>query len=138
MTQNTTTIGRHQSRLVRVGNQRHAFCPKFSQYQAERKRTEYPSPTARIASCPSNDDLQTMAQNHQIAAQYADACGQSSMAMDDNPPAPCGAIEAITSPDGRVKESYGSQRPYAERPWYKKRTAQSEMIRCSRALVGYF
>jgi phosphoribosylformylglycinamidine synthase len=48
-----------------------------------------------------------MARQHQIAAQYADHQGNPSMAIEDNPPGSVWAIEAITSPDGRVMGRMG-------------------------------
>jgi len=103
MTHNT--IGRHQSRLVRVRvNATHS--PWFSQYQAGQTYWVPISHGEGRFLC-SDSDLQTMAQNHQIAAQYADLAGTPSMSMDDNPPGSLWAIEAITSPDGRVMGRMG-------------------------------
>ncbi len=51
--------------------------------------------------------IRQMAQNGQIAAQYADLTGAPSMALPYNPNGSYAAIEAITSPDGRVLGKMG-------------------------------
>ena len=46
--------------------------------------------------------LKQLADNGQIAAQYVDLTGKPTMAIQSNPNGSIMAIEAITSPDGRI------------------------------------
>ena len=48
-----------------------------------------------------------LAANGQIAAQYVDENGEPSMLIWDNPNGSVAAVEAITSPDGRVLGKMG-------------------------------
>jgi len=50
----------------------------------------------------SDDVIKELADNGQIAAQYVDFDGNASMDIDFNPSYSAFAIEAITSPDGRI------------------------------------
>ena len=51
--------------------------------------------------------LAKLAANGQIAAQYVDENGEPSMLIWDNPNGSVAAVEAITSPDGRVLGKMG-------------------------------
>jgi phosphoribosylformylglycinamidine synthase len=49
-----------------------------------------------------SDLLKQLADNGQIATQYVDFSGNPTMDMPFNPNGSAGAVEGITSPDGRV------------------------------------
>ena len=51
--------------------------------------------------------LETLAKQGQIATQYVDLDGQPTMESPFNPNGSCGAVEGITSPDGRVLGKMG-------------------------------
>ena len=50
----------------------------------------------------SEETIRALAQNGQIATQYANASGAPSMDIDANPNGSAFAVEGVTSPDGRV------------------------------------
>ncbi|MEZ4508873.1 MAG: phosphoribosylformylglycinamidine synthase subunit PurQ [Eubacteriales bacterium] len=56
--------------------------------------------------CPP-DVLHNLAENEQIAAQYVDDLGSPSMDVRFNPNGSLAAVEAITSPDGRILGKMG-------------------------------
>ena len=93
-------IGRHQSRIVRT-----RIVSNRSPWLARVKPGEiYAVPVSHGEGrflCPP-DLLQKLADNGQIATQYADLNGCPSMAPDFNPNGSVWAVEGITSPDGRV------------------------------------
>ncbi|MBQ8952543.1 MAG: phosphoribosylformylglycinamidine synthase subunit PurQ, partial [Clostridia bacterium] len=94
------TIGRHQSRLVRT-----RVCSNLSPWMMH-------LPVGQVTTVPishgegrfiaSPDLVKALAENGQIATQYSDEIGISSMNIDVNPNGSVEAIEGITSPDGRV------------------------------------
>ena len=106
------TIGRHQSRIVRV-----RVASNLSPWLAE---TE----VGQIYSVPishgegkflcSNEWVKKLAENGQIATQYVDMEGAPSYDIHFNPNDSVAAIEGITSPDGRVFGKMG----HAERIGY--------------------
>ena len=55
----------------------------------------------------SDELLQKLAANGQIATQYVDLAGVPTMDVDFNPNGSVWAIEGITSPDGRVLGKMG-------------------------------
>ncbi|WP_084578197.1 phosphoribosylformylglycinamidine synthase [Sporomusa malonica] len=55
----------------------------------------------------TNDEISRLAANGQIATQYVDFDGQPTYDVKFNPNGSCHAIEAITSPDGRVLGKMG-------------------------------
>ena len=94
------TIGRHQSRLVRT-----RVCstksPWFSRLQVGDMHLLPISHGEGRFICPE-PLLKQLIDNGQIAAQYVDEQGRPSMDIDVNPNGSVMAVEAITSPDGRV------------------------------------
>ena len=94
------TIGRHQSRLVRT-----RVCstksPWFSRLQVGDMHLLPISHGEGRFICPE-PLLKQLIDNGQIAAQYVDEQGRPSMDIDVNPNGSVLAVEAITSPDGRV------------------------------------
>ncbi len=98
-------IGRHQSRLVRVRVNATAS-PWFSGYTPG-ETYWVPISNGEGRFLCQEDELTSLAANHQIAAQYADHAGRPSIAIDDNPEGSMWAIESIVSPDGRVMGRMG-------------------------------
>ena len=94
------TIGRHQSRLVRT-RVSSVKSPWFSRLQVGDVHLLPISHGEGRFICPQ-PLLQELIDNGQVAAQYVDEQGRPSMAIDVNPNGSVLAIEAITSPDGRV------------------------------------
>ncbi len=94
------TIGRHQSRLVRV-----RVASNLSPWFAATKPGEvYTVPVSHGEGrflC-SEELVSKLAENGQIATQYVDMDGAPTMDIDYNPNGSIEAIEGITSPDGRV------------------------------------
>ena len=94
------TIGRHQSRLVRT-RVSSTKSPWFSRLQVGDIHLLPISHGEGRFLCPE-PLLQELIKNGQIAAQYVDEQGRPSMDIDVNPNGSVLAVEAITSPDGRV------------------------------------
>lgn len=94
------TIGRHQSRLVRTRVASN-LSPWLSKTQVGDMHTIAISHgEGRFVA--SDDMLDKLIANGQIATQYVNENGQPSMNLDVNPNGSLLAIEGITSPDGRV------------------------------------
>ena len=94
------TIGRHQSRMVRV-----RVCSNLSPWLSEAKVGEiYTVPISHGEGrfLASDACIASLAKNGQIATQYVDAAGEPTFDVHFNPNDSIGAIEGITSPDGRV------------------------------------
>ncbi len=94
------TIGRHQSRMVRV-----RVCSNLSPWLSEAKVGEiYTVPISHGEGrfLASDACIAELAKNGQIATQYVDAAGEPTFDIHFNPNDSIGAIEGITSPDGRV------------------------------------
>ncbi|MDR2711948.1 MAG: phosphoribosylformylglycinamidine synthase [Clostridiales bacterium] len=94
------TLGRHISCLTRtkvVSNLSPWFsaCKPGEIYLSAASHSE-----GRFVSSPK--DLARLADAGQIACQYVDETGNPSMQIQDNPSGSMGAVEALTSPDGRV------------------------------------
>ncbi len=93
-------IGRHQSRMARVKT-----CSNLSPWFLEQQVGDI-MPIAlshgegRFVCAPSL--LEKLSRSGQIAAQYVDDNGEATMDIRFNPPGSAGAVEGITSPDGRV------------------------------------
>ncbi|MBR3504454.1 MAG: phosphoribosylformylglycinamidine synthase [Clostridia bacterium] len=93
-------IGRHQSRLVRT-----RVCSNLSPWMMH-------LPVCEVTTVPVSHGegrfiatpelFKALAQNGQIATQYCDEIGISSMDVDINPNGSVEAVEGVTSPDGRV------------------------------------
>ena len=99
------TIGRHQSQLVRT-----SVASTMSPWLS--KCTLGDIHTIAISHgegrfVASDELLETLKANGQIATQYVDATGTPSMDFSVNPNGSVLAIEGITSPDGRVLGKMG-------------------------------
>lgn len=99
------TIGRHQSRLVRT-----RVSSNLSPWMAGSEVGDvYTIPIShgegRFVATP--EQIRQLADNGQIAAQYVDENGNASMDLADNPNGSMDAVEALTSPDGRVLGKMG-------------------------------
>ena len=94
------SIGRHQSRLVRT-RVASSLSPWLSRCQVGEVHT-MPISNGEGRFVASEELLQQMKENGQIATQYVDELGIPSMNWDANPSGSTWAIEGITSPDGRV------------------------------------
>lgn len=98
-------IGRHQSRLVRV-RVASRLSPWFARYEAGETYTVPISHGEGRFLC-TQEQFDAWAAAGQIAAQYADMTGKPSMDIRFNPSGSAFAIEALTSPDGRVMGRMG-------------------------------
>ncbi len=99
------TIGRHQSQLVRT-----SVASTMSPWLS--KCTLGDIHTIAISHgegrfVASDELLETLKANGQIATQYVDAAGTPSMDFSVNPNGSVLAIEGITSPDGRILGKMG-------------------------------
>ena len=103
ITQNT--IGRHQSQFIssRVAS---TLSPWFSGYTLGECYTMPISHGEGRFLC-GEALCRTLAENGQIASQYADPAGQPSMDIRYNPNGSAWAVEALTSPDGLVMGRMG-------------------------------
>ena len=107
------TIGRHQSRLVttRIASNLSPWLSRCS--LGEQHTIAISHGEGRFAA--SEQLLHQLADNGQIAAQYVDLEGRPSMDLAFNPNGSAWAVEAITSPDGRVLGKMGHTERSAER-----------------------
>ena len=94
------TIGRHQSRLVRT-RVSSTKSPWFARLQVGDVHLLPISHGEGRFICPQ-PLLRQLIANGQVAAQYVDEQGRPSMDISVNPNGSVMAIEAITSPDGRI------------------------------------
>ena len=94
------TIGRHQSRLVRV----RVASNKSPWLMHEVVGAIHLAPVSHGEGrfIIEVDQMRSLIQNGQIATQYCDASGTPSMDITVNPNDSMYAVEGITSPDGRV------------------------------------
>ena len=94
------TIGRHQSMIVntRIASNKSPWL-KYTQV-GETFKVPISHGEGRLIA--SEQTIQNMIQNGQIATQYADINGNATMAMPYNPNGSYCAIEGLTSPDGRI------------------------------------
>ncbi|MCL2031542.1 MAG: phosphoribosylformylglycinamidine synthase subunit PurQ, partial [Oscillospiraceae bacterium] len=93
-------IGRHRSRYVRL-RAASALSPWLSEYRpGEVYLTAASHGKGRFTAPP--ECLERLRANGQIAMQYCDASGVPGMDIADNPNGSDWAVEAISSPDGRV------------------------------------
>ena len=98
-------IGRHQSRLVRT-----RIASNMSPWLSNTNVGEiYTVPISHGEGkfLASDELIQTLAANGQIATQYVDLAGNPTTHIDFNPNGSLAAIEGITSPDGRVLGKMG-------------------------------
>ena len=98
-------IGRHQSRLVTV-RVASTLSPWFGRYTAGECRSIPVSHGEGRFLC-TKAQAEALAAAGQIAAQYADGAGKPSMDIRHNPSGSFWAVEALTSPDGRVMGRMG-------------------------------
>ena len=98
-------IGRHQSRLVRV-RVASTLSPWFSRRRVGDVQLLPISHGEGRLIC-DEAQLAQLAENGQIAAQSADEQGLPSMDIAHNPNGSAWAVEALTSPDGRVMGRMG-------------------------------
>lgn len=127
-------IGRHQSHLVRtqVTSDR---SPWLSLAGAGNIYTVPVSHGEGRFLCPP-ETLKQLAENGQIAAQYVDEQGVPSMDVRFNPSGSMEAVEAVTSPDGRILGKMGhSERIGAG--LYKNVPGEYDM-RLFESMVRYF
>ncbi len=98
-------IGRHQSRLVRTRISS-TLSPWLSEVHVGDIVTQAISHgEGRLVAGLS--ELEELAAKGQIAAQYVDRAGHPAMDASVNPPGSMWAVEALTSPDGRVLGKMG-------------------------------
>ena len=93
-------IGRHQSRIVRtrVASNNSPWLRKMQVGDV----VNVPISHGEGRFLCSQELLQKLAANGQIATQYVDLAGNPTMDVDFNPNGSVWAVEGITSPDGRV------------------------------------
>ncbi len=84
----------------------------------------------------SEQELQNLIQEGQIATQYVDQNGQASMSIQDNPNGSLLAIEGITSSDGRVLGKMGHSERVGNH--VAKNIPGNQNQRLFEAGVGYF
>ncbi|HEX3027147.1 MAG TPA: phosphoribosylformylglycinamidine synthase, partial [Clostridia bacterium] len=94
------SIGRHQSTMVRTK----VVSVKSPWFMYTNPGDVYTIPVSHGEGrfVASSELIEKLAQNGQIATQYVDLQGRPSMDIHYNPNASVEAIEAITSPDGRI------------------------------------
>ncbi len=104
-------IGRHQSRIVRtrVASDKSPWLSKV------RVGEVYHVPVSHGEGRFYADAalIARLAENGQIATQYVDMQGNATMDIGANPNGSAGAVEGITSPDGRVFGKMGHSERYA-------------------------
>jgi phosphoribosylformylglycinamidine synthase len=94
------TIGRHQSRLVRVRVASNQSPWLMLEEVGAVRMAPVSHGEGRFIIRP--DQLKALAASGQIATQYCDEAGRPSMDIQVNPNGSMAAVEGITSPDGRV------------------------------------
>ena len=94
------TISRHQSKIVRT----RIASNKSPWLSFTRPGEVYSVPISHGEGrfIASDEMIRALAENGQIATQYADQEGRATNDVQYNPNGSCCAIEGITSPDGRV------------------------------------
>ncbi len=127
-------IGRHQSRLVRT----RVISDRSPWLSLAGAGSVYTVPVSHGEGrflCPP-ETLNQLAENGQIAAQYVDELGAPSMDVRFNPSGSTAAVEAVTSPDGRILGKMG----HSERiggGLYKNVPGEFDM-RLFESMVRYF
>ena len=128
------TISRHQSKIVRT-----RIASNKSPWLSFTNVGEvYSVPISHGEGrfLASDELIKTLAENGQIATQYADLSGNATNVIQFNPNGSCCAVEGITSPDGRVFGKMG----HSERTGkglYKNVPGEYD-IRMFEAAVKYF
>lgn len=93
-------IGRHQSKLVRT-----IIASNMSPWLKETQPGQIftiPVSHGEGRFIASQQCLDSLAQRGQIATQYVDQSGEATLDIDFNPNGSVGAVEGLTSPDGRI------------------------------------
>ena len=106
------TIGRHQSKLVRT-----VVSSNKSPWLANTNPGEvYTVPVSHGEGrfIASEEFIKKLAENGQIATQYADLSGNPTYDVQFNPNGSVYAIEGITSPDGRIFGKMGHTERYSD------------------------
>ncbi len=128
------TIGRHQSRIVhtRIVSNKSPWLSRVRPGEVYTVRVSHGE--GRFLCEP--ELLKRLAENGQIATQYADLSGAPSMDSDYNPNGSVWAVEGITSPDGRILGKMG----HAERvgPGLYKNVPGEYDLQLFRAARDYF
>lgn len=106
-------IGRHQSRIVRTRISS-ALSPWFNRVDAGDIISVPISHGEGRVVFPCETELELVKTNGQIACQYVDLEGKPSMDTDYNPAQSQLAIEALTSPDGRILGKMGHSERYTQ------------------------
>ena len=98
-------IGRHQSKIVRtrIASNRSPWLARMRVGDV----VSVPVSHGEGRFLCSQELLENLAENGQIATQYVDFTGAPSMDVDFNPNGSVWAVEGITSPDGRVLGKMG-------------------------------
>ena len=128
------TIGRHQSKLVRI-----RIASDISPWLSETRVGEiYTVPVSHGEGrfIADHDTIKALADNGQIAAQYVDLQGSPSADIRFNPNNSLYAIEGLTSPDGRIFGKMG----HSERTGYGlyKNVEGEYDMKIFRSAVNYF
>jgi phosphoribosylformylglycinamidine synthase len=100
MTLTHNKIGRHVSRLVRT-RVSSVLSPWFAGAEAGDIHA-IPVSHGEGRLIASDGQIAELIQKGQIAAQYVDFSGNASMDIDFNPNCSACAVEAVSSPDGRI------------------------------------
>lgn len=127
-------IGRHQSRLIqtRIASVK---SPWMSMCDVDDIHTLAISHGEGKFVAP-DDMLQNMIQNGQIATQYVDFDGNAAMDIEYNPNHSLMAIEAITSPDGRILGKMAHSERYCDNVF--KNVPGNKVQKIFEAGVNYF
>ncbi|MBR1810669.1 MAG: phosphoribosylformylglycinamidine synthase [Clostridia bacterium] len=104
------TIGRHQSKIVRIRVASNKS-PWFSAVQPD-EIYAVPISHGEGRFYAPDDVIRALAENGQVATQYVDLTGNVSADIRYNPNNSAYAIEGITSPDGRVFGKMGHTERY--------------------------
>ncbi len=128
------TIGRHQSKIVhtRVVSNKSPWLSRVN--PGEVRAVPISHGEGRFLCEP--ELLKKLAENGQIATQYADLSGLPTMDPDFNPNGSAWAVEGITSPDGRILGKMG----HAERigPGLYKNIPGNYDLQLFKAAKDYF
>ena len=98
-------IGRHQSRLVRTRVT--SDCSPWLMLAGAGNVYSMPVSHGEGRFLCEPELLQSLAQSGQVAAQYVDESGNPTMDIRFNPNGSLAAVEAVTSPDGRILGKMG-------------------------------
>ena len=94
------TIGRHQSRIVHTRIASNLSPWLYNTQVGDVHSVAISHGEGRFVATP--EVMSALISNSQIATQYVDSNGKTSMDLDVNPNGSIECVEGITSPDGRV------------------------------------